>query len=141
MELENPLVTVDNVSTVLNSIWDVLEDFTFRTFNVTTIADLAVEVGDACAIMDLHGNMVYSYVTNNSFGFTNHQVSLGAVTPTRTLTKRYSKTVQAAVEIARKNTDQKITNYDLAVQQMNNLAINAMGAYQDYEDLSTGGRV
>lgn len=141
LELDNPFVTVDNVNTVLNLIWDVLEDFTFRTFSVSTVSDLAVEVGDACAVMDLHGNIVYTYVSNNSFAFTNHQVSLGAISPSRALSKRYSKNVQAAVEIARKKTDERISDYDLAVQRMNNLAINAMGAYQEYEDSPTGGRI
>ena len=141
LELENPLVNASNVNAVLNLIWDVLEGFTLRTFNISTVSNLAVEVGDCCGIMDLHGNMVYTFISNNSFGFTNHQVSMNAVSPTRSLTKRYSKTVQAAVEVARKQASEMISDYDLAVQMMNNLAINAMGAYQDYEDLATGGRI
>ncbi len=141
LELENPLVTTANVNTVLNLIWDVLDGFALRTFNINTISDLAVEVGDYCAITDAKGNVIYSHITNNSFGFTNHQVSLGAVTPNRSLTKRYSKTVQAAVEVARKQAESAISEYDLAVQLMNNLAVNAMGAYQDYQDMPTGGRV
>lgn len=138
---ENPLLTASNVNAALNLIWDVLRGFRFRTFDITTLPDLAVEIGDCCAIRDAHGNYVHSYITNNSFGFSNHQVSLGAITPMRSLVKQYSKTVQAAVEIARKRTDEAISTYDVAVQLMNTLAINAMGAYQDYEDIPTGGRI
>lgn len=138
---ENPLLTASNVNAALNLIWDVLRGFRFRTFDITTLPDLAVEIGDCCAIRDAHGNYVHSYITNNSFGFSNHQVRLGAITPMRSLVKQYSKTVQAAVEIARKKTDEAISNYDVAVQLMNSLAINAMGAYQDYEDIPTGGRI
>jgi len=140
LQLDNPLVTADNVNAVLNSIWDVLEGFKIRTFNVTALPDAAPEVGDSVAI-SYKGNMVYSYLTNYTFTPSLCTASLGAVTPTRTLTTRYSKQVQAAVEIARRNTDQRITDYDLAVQEMNNLAIHAMGAYQDYEELPTGGRI
>ena len=138
---ENPLLTASNVNAALNLIWDVLRGFRFRTFDITTMPDLAVEIGDCCAIRDAHGNYVHSYITNNSFGFSNHQASLGAITPMRSLVKQYSKTVQAAVEIARKRTDEAISTYDVAVQLMNTLAINAMGAYQDYEDIPIGGRI
>ena len=141
LELSNPLVNADNVNTVLNLIWDVLENFTLRTFNITTASDLAAEIGDCCAIKDYKGNFIYSWITNNIFKFTSHIVQCNAINPTRTLTKQYSKTVQAAVEVARQQTDQIISNYDLAVQYMNNLAVNAMGAYEEYEDLTTGGRI
>ena len=141
LELENPLVTVDTVSTVLNLIWDVLEGFTLRTFNISTLSDLAAEVGDRCAIMDLKGNIVYSFITSIDFGLSQQTVRCDAETVTRALTKRYSSAVKTAVEVARKVADDKITDYDTAVQLMNDLAINAMGAYQNYEDLSTGGRI
>ena len=141
LELDNPLVNADNVSTVLNLIWDVLEGFSLRTYNITVVSDLSVEIGDCCAIKDYKGNYIYSWITCNSFKFANHIVRCDAINPTRTLTKQYSKVVQAAVEIARKQADEIISDYDLAVQNMNNLAVNAMGAYEDYEDLATGGRV
>ena len=129
LELENPLVNADNVNSVLNLIWDVLEGFSLRTFNLTCASDLAVEVGDCCAIKDYKGNYIYSWVTYNVFAFSNHQVQCNAIPPTRTLTKQYSKAVQAAVEQARINADEQISNYDLAVQRMNQLAANAMGLY------------
>ena len=141
LELSNPLVNESNVNSVLNLIWDVLEGFTLRTFNATTISDLSVEVGDRCKVTDYKGNEYYSWVTFNSFGLSNHMVQCNAIPPQRTLVKRYSKAVQAAVEEARKQTNQVISNYDLAVQMMNNLAVNAMGGYEEYEDLATGGRV
>ena len=141
LTLENPLVTTSNVSAVLTSIWGVLSGFTLRTFNCTTASDLAVEIGDKCKVMDYKGNYIYSWVTNNSFKLAGHQLQCNAEPPNRTLVKRYSKTVQAAVEVARQQTNEIISNYDLAVQMMNDLAVNSMGGYEEYEDLSTGGRV
>lgn len=140
LTLENPLVNENNVSDVLNLIWDVLEGFTFRPFNVQTLANLAVEVGDCCVINDYKGNLVYSYVTINSFRVGNHTVQCNAIPPTRTLVKRYSKTVQTAVDISRKVTDEKISNYDVLVQELNRLSSEAMGAFTNYEDAPTGGR-
>ena len=141
LELENPIVNANNVNTVLNLIWDVLNGFSLRTYNITTISDLSAEVGDCCILKDYKGNFFYSWITLNSFGFSNHVVQCNAVTPQRQLAKRYSKTVAAAVAESRKATEQIISDYDVAVQLMNDVAVNAMGGYVDYEDLPTGGRV
>ena len=140
LTLENPLVNTSNVSAVLSLIWNRLEGFVLRTFNVTTLPDLAPEVGD-CVGISYKNTMIYSYLTNNTFTPTLTTVSLGAVTPTRTLTQRYSKAVQTAVEVARQRVDQEIGIYDLTAQRMNQLAINAMGGYTDYDDMPTGGRI
>ena len=141
LSLENPLVTTDTVSSVLNLIWDVLEGFKLRTFNISTLTDIAAEVGDRCAVMDLKGNIVYSFITSIDLGLSAQTVRCDAESVTRTLTKRYSASQKAAVEIARKIVDDTMTDYDTAVQLMNNLAVNSLGAYENYEDLSTGGRV
>ena len=143
LELENPLFTADNVSGILNNyIWinGRLKNFTLRTFNNTTLSDLSAEPGDKIKFKDYQGNNVYSYITNNSFSFANHLIQCNAVSPQRTLVKRYSKAVQVAVEKAREQANKMISSYDEVAQEMNNLAINAMGAYQEYEDRPTGGR-
>ena len=141
LELENPFVNASNVSSVLNLIWNVLENFTLRTFNLTAASDLAAEIGDRIKIRDYKGNYVYSWITLNSFKLASHIIQCNAQSPQRTLVKRYSKEVRAAVEVARQAADEVISNYDLAVQMMNSLAVNAMGGYEDYEDAPTGGRI
>jgi hypothetical protein len=140
LELDNPLVNASNVNTILNSIWDVLEGFTLRIFNLTTASDLAVEIGDKCKIKDYKGNYIYSWVTLNTFKTANHSVQCNAEPPNRQLVTRYSKTVQSAVEEARKAAEEEISNYDLSVQEFNKLTEQAMGAYTDFEDRPTGGR-
>lgn len=141
LELENPFVNEDNVNAVLNSIWDVLEDFTLRTFNITTASDLSAEIGDKIKIKDYQGNYVYSWVTTNSFKLANHIMQCNAQAPNRTLVKRYSKEVKAAVEVARKQSKELISNYDLSVQRLNKLVEQSMGAFSDYEDAPNGGRI
>lgn len=143
LELENPFVNASNVSSVLNLIWKTgyLQNFTLRIFNMTTASDLAAEIGDKVKVMDYKGNYVYSWITLNSFKLASHIIQCNAQSPQRTLVKRYSKEVRAAVEVARQAADEVISNYDLAVQMMNSLAVNAMGGYEDYEDAPTGGRI
>jgi len=141
LELENPFVNADNADDVLNSIWDVLEDFTLRTFNITTASDLSAEIGDKIKIKDYQGNYVYSWVTTNSFKLANHIMQCNAQAPNRTLVKRYSKEVKAAVEVARKQSKELISTYDQSVQRLNKLVEQSMGAFSDYEDSPNGGRV
>lgn len=48
--------------------------------------------------------------------------------------------LQQAIEDAKEAAREEITDYDVAVQVMNNLAVNSMGAYQEYEEVASGGR-
>lgn len=141
LQIENPLVDATNVNAVLSLIWDTLEGFKFRTFNASSLPDITAELGDACAIRDQKGNTIYSYISLIEFSPSLMTTQFNAETPSRKLSMRLSKSVQTALEEAKKQTDKQISRYDVAVNQMNNLAVNAMGGFQDYEDLSTGGRV
>ena len=141
LELDNPLVTADNVSAVLNSIWSVLSGFSFRTFNITTASDLSAEIGDKCKIKDYKGNYTYSYITTNSFKLAAHLVQCNAQPPNRTLVKRYSNQVRAAVEIAREESVKLISTYDQSVQRLNKLVEQSMGAFSDYDEAPNGGRI
>ena len=144
--LENPLINEDNVSAILSLIWNRLHPdnqtyFEFTTYNVTMLPDLTPEVGDCVSVTAKDGTLIYSYLTNFTFTPSLCTPSLGAVTPQRSLTRRTSKAVQAAVEVARERVQQEIGYYDVGVQRMNELAINAMGGYTDYDEPATGGRI
>lgn len=139
--LTNPFITDSNVSSFLTLVWGRLNGFKLRPFQISCLPDIAAEVGDYCAFTDAKGNMSYSWVTCINFNVSSMEVRCSAQSPTRTLTRQYSKAIQTAVEEARKVTDKGISDYDVMVQLMNNIAINAMGAYMDYEEASTGGRI
>lgn len=139
--LSNPFITDTNVSSFLTLVWNRLNGFKLRPFQISCLPDIAAEVGDYCAFTDAKGNMSYSWVTCINFNVSSMEVRCSAQSPTRTLTRQYSKAIQTAVEEARKVTDKGISDYDVMVQLMNNIAINAMGAYMDYEDIVTGGRI
>lgn len=141
LELENPLVNANNVSAVLNSIWSVLSGFSLRTFNVTTASDLSAEIGDKVKVKDYKGNYVYSYITLNSFKLAAHLLQCNAQPPRRTLVKRYSKQVKAAVEVARQQALELISTYDQSVQRLNKLVEQSMGAFSDYDESPNGGRI
>ena len=141
LELENPFVNVGNVNSVLNLIWDILNGFTFRIFNITTASDLSAEIGDKVRIKDYKGNYIYSYITLNSFKLAAHLLQCNAQAPRRTLVKRYSKQVKAVVEVARQQATELISAYDQSVQRLNNLVEQSMGAFKNYDEAPTGGRI
>lgn len=144
LELENPLFNEENTYDILNDyIWTLnrLRNFKFRTFNISTLADLSAEVGDKIRFRDYKGVSKYSYITNNSFSFANHTIQCNAVSPTRSLVKRYSKAVQTAVEQAREIAENVVSSYDLSVQELNKLVEQSMGAYSDYDEAPNGGRI
>ena len=144
IELENPLFTEDNAYEILSDyIWVLnrLRNFHFRTFEITTLADLSAEVGDKIRFKDYKGVSKYSYITNNSFSFSNHVIQCNAVSPARTLVKRYSKDVKAAVDQSREIAENIISSYDLSVQELNKLVEQSMGAFSDYDEAPNGGRI
>ena len=49
--------------------------------------------------------------------------------------------IQEAITKAKEETAKDITEYDVAVRRMNELAVRSLGAYNDYEDAETGGRI
>ena len=143
LELENPLVNTSNVSSVLNLIWATgyLKNFSLRTYSITTASDLSAEIGDKIKILDYKGNYTYSWITTNSFKLAAHLMQCNAEPPNRTLIKRYSNEVKSAVSVARKEAVQLISTYDQSVQRLNKLVEQSMGAYSDYEDAQSGGRI
>ena len=140
LSLQNPLVNESNVSAVLNLIWDVLENFKIRPFDITALPDIAPEVGD-CVAVSYKGDLVYSYLSSYTFTSSMCTAKLGAESPSRNLTTRYSADSLNTIAIAKKEAEKVVSDFDKTVQQMNDLAINAIGAYQDYEDVNTGGRI
>ena len=60
--------------------------------------------------------------------------------PVRNGSTYYSAAAAAVVE-ARRNSEKQITEYDKAVQNMNQLAMNALGFHTTYEDQPDGSRI
>ena len=138
---DNPFVTADNAQTIADCVGSQIVGMFFRPFEASALNDVSVEAGDACVIQDFRGNRYYSFVTNLSFSVWNYETfSCGAETPSRNKTVRYSELAKTAVQI-RRETQKKISDYDKAVQNMNQLASNAMGYHTTYEEQVDGSRI
>ncbi|MBE5932981.1 MAG: tail fiber domain-containing protein [Lachnospiraceae bacterium] len=113
----------------------------FRPFTVTTNSNLLIEAGDPCIITDRKGRSYYSYVTSTSFGVGAQQtVSCGAETPVINGVDSFSLVTKAVIK-ARQETEQRITAYDVAVQQLTELMANSFGVYKTAEPQADGSSI
>lgn len=114
----------------------------FRPFSAQILGNPLYEPFEVVMVSDRKGNVYNSIVNSVSYkigAFTT--VACQAEDPVRNGSQYISPAVQAAVAEARKNAEKQISTYDKAVQQMNQLAMNAMGFHTTYEDMADGSRV
>ena len=131
---DNAFITKTNASERAQTIGTILAGLHLRSFNASSVSDYSIEAGDPVAINDFRGNRFYSYVTNVRFQTNNPEsFSCGVESLTQNKTVRYSNEIKTLVE-AQKNAQELVSTYDQAVQRMNNIAVNAMGAYEEYTE-------
>ena len=114
----------------------------FRPFSAQILSNPLYEPFEVVMVSDRKGNVYNSIVNSVSYkigAFT--QIACQAEDPVRNGSQYISPAVQAAVAEARKNAEKQISTYDKAVQQMNQLAMNAMGFHTTVEDQPDGSRI
>lgn len=105
----------------------------FRPFSAEILGNPLYEPFEVVRVSDKKGNAYLSIINSVSYkigGYT--QVACEAEDPVRNGSSYASPSAQAVVE-ARRNVDKQISSYDKAVQNMNQLAANAMGLYRESE--------
>lgn len=114
----------------------------FRPFSAQILSNPLYEPFEVVMVSDRKGNVYNSIVNSVSYKIGAYTtVSCQAEDPVRNGSSYISPAVQAAVAEARKNAEKQISTYDKAVQQMNQLAMNAMGFHTTYEDQPDGSRI
>lgn len=114
----------------------------FRPFSAQVLNNPLYEPFEVVMVSDRNGNIYNSIVNSVSYKIGAYTtVSCQAEDPVRNGSSYISQEVQTAVAEARKNAEKQISTYDKAVQQMNQLAMNAMGFHTTVEDQPDGGRI
>lgn len=137
IEVNNPFV-IGKENEVANYLGNRMVGMIFRPFNTDVLNNPLYEPFDVVRISDRKGNVYVSIINAVSYkigGYTT--VSCQAEDPVRNGTTYFSDAAQAVVE-ARRDTQKQITEYDKAVQNMNQLAANAMGLFREEELQSNG---
>lgn len=113
----------------------------FRPLSAQVLNNPLYEPFDVIRVSDVKGNVYNSVLNSISYaigGYTS--IACEAENPIRQGSTYVSAAAQAVVE-ARRNTEKQLTTYDKAVQNMNQLAANAMGFHTTYEDQPDGSRI
>lgn len=137
---DNPLVS-GKEHQVADYLGGRMVGITFRTFSAEVLSNPLYEPFDMVMISDANGNVYYSLINYVSYTIGSYtKIACNAEEPARNESSYSSPFAQAVVE-ARRNTEKQLTNYDMAVQNMNQIASNAMGFHTTYEEHEDGSRI
>ena len=130
----NPFITSTDAAATANTIGNILAGLPIRGFSSRSLSDFSYETGDMVTIIDFRGNLYHTWITNCTFTIGNSETfSCGVESLKERNETRFSESAKTLVE-ADANASALITDYDRAVQAMNELAQNALGYNRyDYE--------
>lgn len=126
----NPLIEAGKAKAVAEYLAGRVVGMRFRPFTASAIGDPSWEAGDAAVITDRKGNSYYTYLTNVTYstgGYAN--ISCDAEPAARHSADRYEEINKIVADI-KKDSQQQLTEYGKLLEQMNGLAVNAMGYYE-----------
>lgn len=136
---ENPFVN-GKEREVANYLGARMVGMVFRPFSAEILNNPLYEPFDVVRVSDAKGNVYVSLLNSISYkigGYTT--VACESEDPIRNGSTYVSASAQAVVE-ARRNAQKQISEYDKAVQSMNELAANAMGLFRK-EELQENGSI
>ena len=138
---DNPLIQYGKAKIVADFIYAAIGGMTFRPFSAELLSDPTIESGDIAYVSDRKGNLYNTVITYRKFtNGSGTSVSCEAETPERNSEVQYSAATKAVVK-ARQETDVKLSNYDLAVQQLTTLMSQSFGVFKTQETQSDGSTI
>lgn len=127
---DNPLIRAGTLAQVAKHIGGKIINKPFRPLSISIQSNPAIEAGDSAVVTPRKLTAYTTVITDTTFSLGGAQtVSSAAETPTEKTFTRYSAATKI-LDAARKEMDISMSDYDLAVQQMNQLAANTLGFYQ-----------
>lgn len=128
LSVENPLINNDP-ETALQLIGDEIIGITMRPFSCQHIAQAYATFMDMAYFSDVKGRTYFTYLTNISFQFNGYTEFSNTTMSAEELNSEFYSGNGIIVEQSKKEAEKLISAYDLAVQQMNQLAANTLGYY------------
>lgn len=128
LSVENPLIN-NNPETALQLIGDEIIGLTMRPFSCQHIAQAYATFMDMAYFSDVKGRTYFTYLTNISFQFNGYTEFSNTTLSAEELNAEFYSGNGVIVEQSKKEAEKLIGAYDLAVQQMNQLAANTLGYY------------
>lgn len=136
----NPFITKENAANFAEYLGKKLIGLIFRPLDASALPNPTVEAGDIAYISDGPSKSYSALVTNLSFDpDDNMSISCDAESPKKTESQRPTELEQTLAKM-RKETENTLSNYDLIVQQMSQLAANTLG-FHETKIIQDGGSV
>lgn len=137
----NPLIEAGKAREVAEYLAGRVVGMRFRPFQASAIGDPSWEAGDAAVVTDRKGNSYHTYITNITYSTGGYaSISCDAEPAARHSADRYAEINKIVADI-KKDSQQKLSEYADYVNQLNSLAINAMGYYETSETQSDGSTI
>lgn len=137
----NPLIEAGKAREVAEYLAGRVVGMRFRPFQASAMGDPSWEAGDAAIVTDRKGNSYYTYLTNITYSTGGYaSISCDAEPAARHSADRYAEINKIVADI-KKDSQQKLSEYADYVNQLNSLAINAMGYYETSEIQSDGSTI
>lgn len=125
----NPLIQTGAVEAVAAYVYAKLGNMVFRPLSISGQSDPSIEAGDVAMVTDRKNRTYNTVITNNTFVLCGDQkVECSAETPTEKNYTRFGPGTKLMSK-AKEQTDGQLSAYDIAVQNMNQLAANTFGFY------------
>lgn len=141
IEISNNPLTEGREQEVSEYLGNRINGLAFRSFSAQILNNPLYEPFEVVMISDRKGNVYKSVINSISYTIGAYtSISCEAEDPVRN-GSRYVSTAATAVVEARRNAEKQISAYDKTVQNMNQLAMNAMGFHTTYEEQTDGSRI
>lgn len=138
IEVTNPFIEEGKAQTVANVIGPKLTGMRFRPMSLDAISDPTIEAGDFAWVTDWKQNSYPVYVTNFTYNIAKTMnIKCSAETPTHNSVQRFSEATKAYIK-ASSQAEAKLTDYDIAVQQLTSLMTMGFGVFKTEEEQSDG---
>lgn len=141
IEISNNPLTEGREQEVSEYLGSRINGLAFRPFSAQILNNPLYEPFEVVMISDRKGNVYKSVINSISYTIGAYtSISCEAEDPVRNGSRYFSPAATAVVE-ARRNAEKQLSAYDKAVQNMNQLAMNAMGFHTTYEEQTDGSRI
>lgn len=126
----NPLIQGGHTEEVARYVGPRIVGRHFRPLSITCLSDPSIEEGDVTYVTDRKNNTYKTVITNTTFSMGGYQsVVCDAETKTENNYTRYGAETKLLAQ-AKKDTQNQISQYDLAARQLGSLMANAVGMYE-----------
>ena len=138
--VENPLFSGIEQS-MANYLGSRLIGLRMRKFSGDHVADPTIEFFDLAYIIDRKQNIYQTIITDVDFSYFGWTSLKNSAESTIRNSSSFYSAISKAVVKARKETEQQISDYDLAVQRLTSLITQSFGVYKTEEALEDGSTV